>query len=760
MKISIGRDLLLVLWSKNSHFDDAIDVLSSVDLNLKIHDVHLSSNTVTINAQLHKIYRHVAGCCWQPTPVIIYVRVSACGANYMTKRNVRSALTLMANCAIMQVKHITNQTEFNEAILHYPLPSSPLLGTDTNAIGITGWTNTLRAASSAMFDSFERVLIVGVHPYLISSVIRNGAVPVVLDMDIYAITDPFRLDSDVEYKDTPLYLPPTIGKLRHLHDVVFSTMFNHLVYIGGAPGDSLVEFDYCKNWKYKPQLDIYDPKFSSVHKRFRKQLKDKGWEVHSKKFGYSALIGLPARGKRIVIIDDAYTSADEKDAFLFCKLNYYKKLLTYHKRQSNIVTVYLKFQFPADLNVIKVPFLDTIMLQPCINSSTETRLILCTGGYEHPVSRKVYFSNVMVWRNLTLAEQYERSLFCYKASILQGDFFKRYADVALPTLALYCLTNSVNGSSVEVSLKMSVMIRWYNSNDIPLLFSAPNIFVNYDDYTSGEVVCSVDGDELTTKLNNDVYHDRLINPCIYYKDGVCDILPQHLVNLSGVRNHGVMNFTQYVLTHVYYVNDYFIRMILPQTGATSPGPIIKYITANWRILYSHNSRETYELRLTLIRKLTDLDKNLGNINTIGGRDVTFHVIKPFTLTVQDGPLLGTKVSLPANTKVTISGHLLNLVIAMCHGHSMVCMWIRQWLAQRHLTHDMSLKGRLNTALSVYSIYDYNASRDLHDSWHDPIDVKLALVIARHYLQELENDIHCVKAIDTVIRTMFDAISLL
>lgn len=765
MELNIGYDTLIIWWRYDAIPDKnelMLELLRRYELNQKVFILSLSDSDAIINAQMHNIYRSSAGCGWQKVPVVITVLIeyTTASRNYIRSNRLMKALKTLAFNSLFRLRVIKDDIEYDQIMLSYPVYSTPLFGENTTIGAVSSWGNFIRRNSIRfMGDNYnsQDILLVGVNPYSLSVCIREGMLPKLIEISDAGQISPYSTNlTKVDVYQSTTYRKPDLIKLEILHDLLFSRLSNLVLYVGGAPGRSLIHSNYCSKWMTTPTLVMFDPKFTTEYRDERKRLMAQGWKVNGKTFNYDyRQVPDLLVSDTLTVCDDAYIIGDQFK-FTLDKIIFYTQLIADRIAKNKTTIVYLKFNFPDTLRKTKtkpsidgstnnrsvdVDYLVDVMLQPGINDSNEVRLILGDKGGRFTLTRDMYMSNLFLWRKITLREQLNKCVYYFRHLIIQADFYTIYKRLNVPTIALYSLTNTLNGDLTTVTQKIRDMVYYYNDLNIPLICSFPNPLLNLETLNSTDVTITYNANStcINTKYLSAMYDDVLVPLGDLIQIGLHDILPYHLLNYLNYNrtDEGISTIPMYSRSHVIMVNDHILHKFTPQDGRCSPGPIIKAWTSNWRLEKQHSSKETYALRLALIRQNTDINSNLPNVSLIGGKDHTFSVKKSFRLTVTSGPLKNRFIECSAGEKITVSGHLLNIATASIYGFSMLGLWIAHWRTQQRLDKDSAILADLKLAQMHYQLYDYNTSLSIKDKWHLTNDLLLALIILPDYVAKFD-----------------------
>lgn len=783
MVVTPGNDVIVVRWFKVRPVDVnkfALDILNKYQLNLKVFVLDLNDSTVKLNGDLHGIYRTVAACGWQAIPLVVYILIMYTVTDYIKSKKLSHALTCMANTALFRFQTISTDVEFEDVVQTYPLSQANLLGPTAIEGGIGGWGNLVRRT---MIDflaenfNYDSIYVIGLNSYSLSRVIQVGCLPKVIEIENRYLLPPYDFNlQGVTYDskgESQVYLPPDSIKLEFLHDLVFSRYAKYIYYIGAAPGLSIIKRDYTKKWTNKPKLVMYDPKFASDFKTEKVKLTKKGWDVRPRKFRYSKkdIAELTQLGDgRLVICDDAYIR-DDQYQFTQEKLDFYYSLMSKYK---GIVYIYLKFNFSISPTTSKQQIKDggkpnprlltvnnfnDIILQPGSNDSNETRLVLTNQTSDTVIlNETTYKANLNVWKTIPLRQQLNSALYYFRDVILRGDFFTLYKQCMHPVAAAYVLSNLSNGNVAENTQKIQSAITDLNRRGIPMLFTLPNSYTDLEALSSNGATITyltTSRDTIQTSYSNSVFRDNIINNTFMFKLGCADILPQQLINFGSDSTSGVIDIPVYSRSHTIFMNATCIDIVTPQDGRTSPGPIIKAWTAQWKVFGRHSNRETYALRLKLIQQITDMDDKINSLKLVGNADVTFQALEDVTITIKHGILRGKHINLLKDQKVVVSGHLLNIVMAACYGYPMIGLWIKAWITQQSITKDNKTYQDLVASRNELQLYDYSSNKNLRDTWHSLQDVLFAVIIIPLYVTEFDLPLRNSGTLDVIANQLWD-----
>lgn len=389
---------------------------------------------------------------------------------------------------------------------------------------------------------------------------------------------------------------------------------------------------------------------------------------------------------------------------------------------------------------LKLIGVTSVILQPNIGDSTETRLLMTHKtkdvGFKYDLNR--YLDLVAWWRHLTLSEQYKFCLYYINDSrtVYDDAFdFMKSIEFGDTVHALFSLTNTYNGTRDQVIKKIKEFVNQMNAVHVPMVFNyftVPELLAT-DKFIEWNINIDKHNKKLWRKSRNRFYHDYLMDLNDIASMKAIDVRDIHFINIANSEN--VLGITSYPITAdivQFCVNDVLCdTLFIPQSAITSPGPIIKCYTAALKLDNMLPSSTTYIQRVKILESISNINKLPVIINATSVS--SFSVLSDCTLTIKIASMHTGELNLTLNSGVThtISGHVLNLLISTMFIPSQLLLWFKQWKAQLLQTH--ATRNLLNELNEAYMLYDYKAGADLYNIWHNSVDVIIALAILPQYL---------------------------
>lgn len=738
----IGLDTILVVRKGTVNGDDfdAINKLCRSSTS-PIRSVILEFNHIKhISDTLNQIYRSILSSCWQDYPLSLVVifndRVS-----YTVMSSIARGLRLISSLTISKVIYVKTYSEMLAFTASYPSPATVPIEEANNLIYLS---NSVRErciillANHALAHSDYRLDIIGWNEFEAMTALQIGFTVRVYDLDFQPVMPPLFNDlyADVDYG--PLmcgaYAPPDLLKLRFLHSLMWSYASHNLLYIGAAPGLTLTDaiLGTKRLRKDGGTVILMDPGFKRKDNAQQVQkLKNCGYSVDDSSFTYDEVAlhecKMLTAELPLCINDDAYVSQRRQWEFTKTKLKFYASLFMTRAQRNLETIVILKFQ-PNGMVVpqIEVTFLKDVIFQPASNDSTELRLLLTHDGKTQTLNKNVLLNSLSVWRRMPLKEQLHTSSYYFRHIILKDNALDRKH--MCNTLACYALTSAVPTGHKGIEMWKGVFDRYATSN----LYSfvavlPPNVITEVD----GSVVTTDWGGrryiDITTarsslwKLKAFSFNPIIVLPSFDYNYAYdisrCFVMKKDL--------HGVPT----CLMSGLIMSDF-----LPQSAYSSPGPLIKCFTLDLRLTNALPNNFTYQTRLRLVKEMTNI--NSLDVIFVADSDVTFKSVREQSLQITSGPLTGRTMRLSPQEDVAVSGHLLNILLAVRFGIDVVKLWIEQWKAQVSAVNgEPTYIRRLIKYRDDGVLFDYNPDGKVGilDRWHSDVDLVLALAIANQYM---------------------------
>lgn len=753
--IRLAMDTMFIYFDTAELTENANVMAEAVKASLgsmRVVILRLNSSKHSLNVMLNKIFRVILTSAWQTYPLALIVIVNEV-MHFIDKDRFMKRINDIASVCLIDYVRIRTSNDLKARINDLPgeimnLSDGERLVMMSNAVRL----RSLQAIvdNKALCFVSADINLVGWNEFEVIWALNLGLMPTVYEIAPPNEIVPWHkrlhrdpdvqktLDNDYSYNEDIRYLPPSKLKLHFLHAKMWAETKNNLVYIGGYPGDTLHMMDaklLRGRLGKEAMISMYDPKFDSREgTRAAWPLFQAGFRVVGRKFSYGdeAMDAYMQVDGHLLFNDDAYTTAAEKDAFLIKKIRFFSNLISARKAINQQTKVILKFQFPRGRDNFAIPFFEDILFQPAVNDSTEVRVIMSSEGTSRFINAEEFAASVNDWRQMSLRDQYNSISVYFKHLIEVGSVFDKYK--ARDTLVSFAFTSALTNKkrAIDGWKRMIARIRHEGCSIMVIL---PNNVIN----DSNSFV--------TYKSKHMCYHDWTISESEIWE------LDLYSINPLGIRSivDRYMNIEQsdlrpalrglgdFKLLPRVLMGGVIERQFIPQSVIGSPGPLIKCFTLAYRINFNKTQSYTYNLRMRLLRKLTNIDELKGTFSYDSAS--SFHSESRQTLLVMDGTLKGKSITLTAGETMDISGHLLNLLISRQYSFDLLKLWIKQWAVQSTLTklHENSFTiRRMHYLQKENLLIDYNPDGDkgLFDPWHSRNDIFCALVIANDYMIEM------------------------
>lgn len=742
----IGLDTILVVRKTKlsaTEYDSINAILTNTTTPIRFNVLTIDSIS-DVNTTLNLIYRSLLSTCWQDYPLCLALLFTF-ELQYTQVSVISEGLSLMSSLALTKILYITSLSEILSFTASYPSPqvhpidSESLLPYLSNAIRERVLVMLANRQSST---DDHKLVIIGWNEFEAMLALEIGFDLSVYDLGFRAPNPPLMHEAYADelsiIKDKGAYAPPDPIKLRFLHSLMWSYARSNLLYVGAAPGATLTTavLGPRRLKLLGGEAILIDPKFKA--KEFKKgatALVNSGFKVVGSKYDYDIdqnnFKQIHESPSHLCINDDAYSSTRTQWDFTLLKLKYYYDLITTRRERNAETVVLLKFQpNKMQLSELEIKFFKDVIFQPGTNDSTEVRILLTSNGITQRVTRSAILNSLLIWRALAIREQMHIASHYFKHVIIAANALDLQPNVNV--IATYALTSASPTGHSGILAWRNIIDSYHKSKKYSMLMVLPN-----------NVLTDHDGDLIRTEWGARVYNDISVSRGTLWRLNCYSFNPIPILpNFGHAYTYDISKCfslsTDLKHLPMCMMTGAILDKFLPQSAFSSPGPLIKCFTLNLRLQKVLPNNYTYQTRLRLLRKLTNLD--VLDARIIASSDHTFKSNSDQRLVVTAGPLFGKSIMIGKGELVSVSGHLLNIMLSVHFGLDITKLWLSQWRAQNLAANgDTDIIGKLMTYKRQGVLFDYNPEGvvGVLDTWHTKIDLFLAFVIMNDYVATFE-----------------------